>query len=407
MRILLITDWNAGRGGAEAYMACLRDSLRESGDEVRLLTSSAGTAADGTADYVAFGTGNPAAQSLLQIHNLPAARCVRRAVSGFRPDVALVNMFAHHLSPAAVFALGDVPSVLLVSDYKCVCPTGSKLLPDGSICRVPAGAVCWRKGCVGAMHWLRDRPRYALIRAAVKRFRRVVACSGWVRGELARHGIDAEVLLLPVPAPSARFRRRVTADPVFLFVGRLDREKGLELLIRAFARLRLVFPRGRLHIAGRGPLRGKLEGMVRAGGLADAVSFLGWLTPADVERHLEEAWAMVVPSLWAEPLGLVAIEAVVRGVPVVASAQGGLAEVVEHGVTGLLFANSDEEGLVEMLAAIAAGRAFSGLSLPADAVRRAAEKFDINAHGRAMREVLAAAAAPRTERECAIQGSNL
>ena len=56
MRILLVTDWNRGRGGAEAYATWLRQGLREAGDDACLLTSSAGTAADGTADFVAFGT---------------------------------------------------------------------------------------------------------------------------------------------------------------------------------------------------------------------------------------------------------------------------------------------------------------------------------------------------------------
>ena len=68
-----------GRGGAEAYALSLRDELRAAGDDVRLLTSSAGTAGDGTADYVAYGTENAAAQTLLQIVNPFAVSTVRRA----------------------------------------------------------------------------------------------------------------------------------------------------------------------------------------------------------------------------------------------------------------------------------------------------------------------------------------
>jgi hypothetical protein len=60
MRILLIIDWNRGRGGAEAQAALVRQGLMDAGDEVRLLTSSAGTAGDGAADYVAFGTSRTA-----------------------------------------------------------------------------------------------------------------------------------------------------------------------------------------------------------------------------------------------------------------------------------------------------------------------------------------------------------
>ena len=160
MRILLITDWNRGQGGAEAYALWLRQGLRAAGDEARLLTSNAGTAADGTADFIAFGTERIVAQTFLQIANPFAASSVRRAVQQFEPDVACVNMFAHHLSPAIFPALGTIPTVLLVSDYKCVCPIGSKLLPNGSLCTVDAGWVCCQSGCVSFAHWLRDQLRY-------------------------------------------------------------------------------------------------------------------------------------------------------------------------------------------------------------------------------------------------------
>jgi len=394
MRVLLVGDWNRGRGGAEAHILALRDGLRAAGDAVRLLTSSAGTSGDGTAEYVAYGSERAAAQVFLQIANPSAIACVRRAVREFRPDVTLVNMFAHHLSPAVLFALDGAPIVLLVSDYKCVCPVGSKLLPDGSICAVPAGLVCWRSGCVNAAHWLRDQPRYALIRAGLRRVARVVACSAWVRDELARNGIHAEVLLLPGPrGPGARFERRPAPEPLFLFVGRLDREKGVELLLRAFARVRRRFASARLRIAGQGPLRGHLEGIARALGVTDAVEFCGWLSPDEVEQRLSDAWALVVPSLWAEPLGLVAVEAVTRGVPVVASARGGLAEIVEDGVSGVLFPNNDEDALVERLSSIASRARFHEQVLPVEAVRRAADTFGLERHITRMRGIFAETAA--------------
>src|SRR5258708_4635881 len=80
-----------------------------------------------------------AAQALLQIVNPFAVARARQAVRAFAPDVALVNMFAQQLSPAFLHALAGVPIVLAVSDFKCVCPIGTKLLPDGSLCTQRAG----------------------------------------------------------------------------------------------------------------------------------------------------------------------------------------------------------------------------------------------------------------------------
>lgn len=388
MRILLVTDWNRGRGGAEHYIAALRDGLRDSGDEVRLLTSSAGTAGDGRAEYVAFGTEAVAAQAFLQIVNPFAVAAMRRAVRDFRPDVAVVNMFAHHLSPAALLPLERVPSVLLVSDYKCVCPVGSKLLPDGTLCVDAPGRVCWKRGCVSGPHWIRDVPRYALLRSRIGRFARIVACSEWVRGILDRHGIAAETLIFPSPAPAPGYRRDPAPSPVLLFVGRLDREKGVDLLLRSFAALPDRARGVELRIAGQGPSRAALHRLAADLRVADRVRFLGWLDPADVERELARAWALVVPSRWAEPLGLVAVEAVLRGVPVVASAHGGLAEIVEPGVTGLLFPNGDAPALTDALRVVIGSAAFPGQRLPEEAVERARRRFDHSSHVRALRRVL-------------------
>jgi glycosyltransferase involved in cell wall biosynthesis len=216
-----------------------------------------------------------------------------------------------------------------------------------------------------------------------------LACSEWVRGELARNGIESEFVMLPVPRPGAQFERRPAAEAVFLFVGRLDREKGVELLVRAFARLYVSHPSARLRIAGRGPLREHLEGVARELGVAGAVDFCGWLSPGEVERQLRDAWALVVPSLWAEPLGLVAVEAVTRGVPVIASASGGLAEVVEDGVSGLLFRNNDEDALLARLRSIASGEAFPEHTLTAEVMSRALDTFGIERHIALMRRIFA------------------
>lgn len=387
MRVLLITDWNRDHGGAENYMVLLRDGLRSAGDEVRLLTSSAGTAANGEAEHVAFASNRVAAQAFLQIANPFAGALVRRVSAEMRPDIAVVNMFAHHLSPSIFRALGRTPAVLLVSDYKCICPIGSKLLPDESLCQVKAGWNCLRHGCLDPVHWLRDRARYARIDAAVREVDRVIACSEAVKRQLARNDIASEVMLLPASTPSGRFDREPAREPLFLFCGRLDREKGAGLLLRAFARMRAEVPQARLRIAGRGALRPTLEALAGQLGLTNAVEFCGWLKPAQVEEELRRAWALVVPSLWAEPLGLVAIEAITRGVPVIASAEGGLAETVQHEISGLLFPNNDEMALSAHMLAVARSEKFPGHRLPEQIIAQTRDLFDLERHIARMRRL--------------------
>ncbi len=389
MRILLITDWMPLRGGVEAYVTCVREQLRAEGHETRLLTSSAGAATEAAPDYLAYGTERPGGQVFLQVVNPSAVARIRSALREFRPDVVQVHMFAMHLSPAIFGPLRSVPTVLYVQDYKPVCPTSWKLLPDGSLCSEPAGLVCWRNGCTSFPHWLRDRPRYALLRGGLRQVDSVLACSRSVQRELAVKGIASDVLYLPVPAPGPGYRRMPAAEPVFAYCGRLSEEKGLALLLRAFARLRQSAPTARLRLVGTGPQRAGLERLVGELGLVEAVRFRGWLPGERVERELVDAWALVAPSLHAEPLGLVAIEALVRGVPVIASATGGFAETVQDGVSGLLFANGDEGALVRSLEAVALRRVFPTQRVPAEVVRRVSAEHSPQRHARHLRRVYA------------------
>ena len=380
MRVLLITDWLRLHGGVEAYHRTLRPALEAAGHEVALLTSTAGSRGDGTAEFTAYGTERRLPQTVLQVANPFAVAAVRRAVRRFRPDAAMVALVELHLSPAAAFALGDVPHVWSINDYKAVCPLTTKLLPDGTVCTHRAGAVCRRTGCLGTAHWLRDQPRYALIRRAIGRAGTVVTCSGWMRDALAEDDIDARVLHLPAPPPSPGFARRPAAEPLAVFVGRLSAEKGVALLVDAFAGVAREVPAARLRIVGDGPERPALEARVARHGLAERVTVTGWLRPPAVEEELAAAWASVVPSAWAEPLGLVAVEPLVRGVPVVAAAHGGLLDVVDPGRGGLLFPPGDAGALAARLTEVLTGAAFPDRRADPAAVARVMAQHDPAGH---------------------------
>jgi glycosyltransferase involved in cell wall biosynthesis len=388
MRVLLVTDWARARGGVEAYTTWLRAGLEAAGDEVRLLTNTIGSAGDGLAEFHAWGTERQAGQAFLQVVNPFAVVQVRRALRVFRPDVALVNSFASHLSPAILRPLRAVPTVLSLHEYKVVCPTGCKLLPSGERCQVRAGTVCWRSGCLSLPHWLRDQARYALIRAGLRSADRIVVGSRWMQEELSRNGVQAEHVPLPIPPPGASFRRRPAVEPTFVFCGRLQPEKGVPLLLRAFARLLRDMPSARLRIIGRGPEGPAIASLISTLALGDAVSVLGWLEPEALEAQLVDAWALVAPSRWAEPLGFVAIEAIVRDVPVIASELGGFGETIEPGTTGLLFPNGNETALYEHLLSAASRQAFPTHSLPVDARHRVADRHDLTRHVQRIRTIL-------------------
>lgn len=378
MRILLVSDWMSFAGGSEVYIAGLKRWLREAGDDVRLLTSGVDGPLDG--DTRVFGTDNVVAQAALQIANPFAIAGVRRIVRDFKPDAALVSHFAFHLSPAVLSALRSVPTVVSMMDYKAICPIGSKLLPDVTICDQPAGLVCWRAGCVSLPQWLRDQPRYALIRSALLKAHRIVCPSAWMQQVLRKNGVESECVPLPVSVPSVEFARAPASEPTFVCVGRLSREKGVDVLLRAFKRVMTAHPSARLRIVGGGPLHGELRLLTESLNLTGNVEFTGQRSPDAVEATLRDAWALVAPSAWAEPFGLAVAEAIARGVPVVATKLGGFADTVEEGVTGLLVPNGDESRLAVTLDDVASRRAFPQHTIPPAAAQRLIERLSPRLH---------------------------
>lgn len=141
------------------------------------------------------------------------------------------------------------------------------------------------------------------------------------------HGVD-----VPERTGAPAASNQVTA----LFAGRLSPEKGVDVLVEAFEQLDGV----QLVVAGDGPERERLE---RAA-LGDRMELLGFVSQAELGHRLDGASMLVMPSR-REGFGVVALEAMARGVPVVASRVGGLARLVEHERTGLLVPPGDASAL--------------------------------------------------------------
>jgi len=139
-------------------------------------------------------------------------------------------------------------------------------------------------------------------------------------------------------------------EPRLLCVGRLIPIKGHLVLLRALAQARRRVPTVTLDVAGRGPLEPALKAYARELGLEDAVRFLGFVSP--VEQAIERAAIVVVPSL-GEGFGMVALEAMERARPVVASAVGGLPEIVSDGETGLVVPPADADALADAIVSLA------------------------------------------------------
>lgn len=283
-------------------------------------------------------------QTLSQTVNPFAYAMLRRTLAEFRPHIVHIRMFMWQLSPTILSLLEDVPVVFQASIYKAVCPTGRKILPSGAPCSYPAGAACLREKCLTPQSWALMMAQRALLARWRHRIDRTVTLSdrmksvfeacGWPVDAVIPNGVDLRAARPPLVGP-----------PTIGYAGRLDREKGIFVLIDAIARLRDRLPGVKLKVLGDGPDRARAAEAAAAAGI-DA-HFYGFLPREDMEAVLGDVWVQAVPSLWEEPFGNVTTEAMMRGAAVVASAVGGQIDIVADGETGRLTPPGDAAALAE------------------------------------------------------------
>ncbi|MDH4043709.1 MAG: glycosyltransferase family 4 protein [Gemmatimonadota bacterium] len=200
--------------------------------------------------------------------------------------------------------------------------------------------------------WLAERPIPQLYRRAAFH-----AISDSTRDDLVARGVPQERIHVIYPGvDTARLTPDPagvrTAEPTFLYVGRLKRYKGVETAIRAVALARAQGANLVLEIAGQGDDRPRLERLVTELGLGSAVRFLGFVPEEDKRALLRRSWATVFPSP-KEGWGITNVEAAACGTPAVASDSPGLRESVRHEDSGLLVPGDNPAALASALQRLA------------------------------------------------------
>jgi glycosyltransferase involved in cell wall biosynthesis len=190
----------------------------------------------------------------------------------------------------------------------------------------------------------------AFFKRHLARARAALCVSESIAGETAKVFPGLPLRVVPNFAELEVFAPRATwrDPPVIGALGRLHEQKGFDVLVRAAAWLRDDGVPFRLRIGGEGEDRPLLEGLIRDLGLGDCVELAGWISPPG--PFLAGLDLFVVPSRY-EPFGLVVIEAMAAGVPILASALEGPQEILEGGRLGRLFASENPQALARAVKA--------------------------------------------------------
>lgn len=330
MKILAV-NWldreNPEAGGAEIHFFEIFGRLVAAGMQVTLVSS-----------------GWPGAPSRARIDGIDVRR------SGGRYSFALSGR------PAVRQALAERKYDLVVEDINKLplfLPTLTRL-PFYVIVPHLFGATAFQQASlpIAMMVWLAERPIPRVYRRAAFQ-----AISESTRDDLVARGVSAESVRVIHPGIDAKWYHpdpavRRSAEPTFLYVGRLKRYKGIETAIRAVALARDAGRRIFLQVAGDGDDRGRLEALARSHGLADAVRFLGFVSETEKRDLMRRAWAHVFPSA-KEGWGIASVEAAACGTPVVASDRPGLSDSLVNGETGFLVPHGDPAALAATLLRLA------------------------------------------------------
>jgi glycosyltransferase involved in cell wall biosynthesis len=172
----------------------------------------------------------------------------------------------------------------------------------------------------------------------------VVSYSSAVDRHLAANGVTRRMIVPYFPTMAPKTGSEHATGRRVVFAGRIVAPKGVDILIRAARDVDAEFV-----ICGTGGRLDDLRGLARHLDVEGRVSFKGWLDADQLAEEFANAAVVVVPSLWPEPFGIVGIEALAAGRPVLASATGGILDWLEDGVTGLLVSPGDELGLARAL----------------------------------------------------------
>jgi glycosyltransferase involved in cell wall biosynthesis len=338
VKILQIYNESRARiGGDMVVVDATMRILAQNGHESRLLMKSSRVLDDSLFRRInAFWGG---------VYNILTFREMRRLIEKDRPDVVHVHNVYPMFSPSVLVACrrAGVPVVMTVHDHKMTCPTAFHLY-RGRVCEECIGGHEYRCVLKNCRNNILESSAYALRSAVARHFRLfhdnvsvLMVMTPFGKEKLLQAGFREDQIVI---APNPVSRRDAASSPrkgkYVAFAGRVNPEKGVDVFLAAAARM----PDIPFKVAGDGTVWAEMR--ARA---THNVEFLGRLGFNDLLAFYRLSRVLVVPSLCFEQFGMVAVDAMSLGVPVIASRIGGLPYLVDDGITGSLFEPGNPEDL--------------------------------------------------------------
>lgn len=337
VRVLMVHNAYQQRGGEDAVVEA----------EVALLRSRGHEVTEYRRDNSDIGQMTPGAVARSTLWSKRTETEICEILRGGRIDVVHCHNTFPLVSPAIYWAAERcrVPVVQTLHNFRLLCPQGI-LLRDGQVCEACVGRVPWRAVAHGCYRQSRAQSAVLVgmlsLHRALGSYRNKVAVyialNSFCRDKLIEGGLPGDRIQIKPNFVDRPKPPESIAREGFLFVGRLSSEKGVHVLATAMSQSHGFS----LRVAGVGPEVGALDRLPQ-------VKMLGRLNAAQVSEEMFEARALILPSICYESFPLALVEAYASGLPVIGSRIGALAELIEHGRTGLLVEPQSPTALIEAM----------------------------------------------------------
>ena len=333
MQVLVVHNGYQVAGGEDVVFASECAVLQERGHEVRQFMV--------TNDSIKGILGKVLA-AVGVVFSVPMYLRLRQSLRAWRPDVVHVHNFFPLISPAVFYACKAerVPVVMTLHNYRILCPT-ALLMHDGKVTERSLTEGPWwgirekvyRGSLLGSSMLVTMIAVHKALGTWRTKVDRLIVLTEFARAKFMQAGLPPAKLVQKPNFTNSTPKPPEHTRSGFLYVGRLSEEKGVVLLARAS-----VSVNAPVRIAGSGPLEDELLAW-------PSLNRLGRLSHEQAIHEIGRAMALVLPSVWYEGFPMVVVEAFAAGTPVIASRIGSLAELIEDGVTGLLFEPGNAEDL--------------------------------------------------------------
>jgi glycosyltransferase involved in cell wall biosynthesis len=294
------------------------------------------------------------------IYSHEVKKSLRKLLSIVKPDIAHCHNIYAQLTSSVIDELHskNIPIVMSLHDYKIICPN-YKLLNGSRVCEdcknnryyKAIQFKCVQDSVPNSCIYALENYLNFITSKFHKKVSKFIAVSRFIKDKFVQHGFSPnQIEFIPNFVDTQQFKPSYKYDKYFLYMGRLSQEKGIDTLLGAFHMLNRKDYK--LMVVGEGPLRSQLEKEAHDKGYRNVI-FTGFLSGTALMDAIGNCSCVVVPSRWYEVFGLAVVEGFATGKPVIGSRIGGIPELIDNQIDGMVFEPGNEEDLADKMEYIA------------------------------------------------------